>query len=169
MTALVIGVVGSLFLFFLIGSGVHIAAALALCGFFGVILLSSLDAALSLMGWFPYSALASFTFVALPLFILMGEFAHQSGISEAAFSSSHKWLGNLRGGLPMAVTAGCALFAKAKKTIDQSDDPFKTAARLSMVGNIIDYGINHSFDLSSEINRVIQHPVAINHLDLLRR
>jgi damage-control phosphatase, subfamily I len=61
-----------------------------------------------------------------------------------------------------------ALYEKAKKTIDKSEDPFETAVRLSIAGNVIDYGINRSFDLSSEIDRVLQQPFAINHLNLLR-
>lgn len=65
--------------------------------------------------------------------------------------------------------AALALYKKAKKTIDQSDDPFETAVRLTIAGNIIDYGISRSFDLTSEIDRVLEQPFAINHLDLLRK
>ncbi len=64
--------------------------------------------------------------------------------------------------------AALALYEKAQETIAQSDDPFETAVRLSIAGNIIDYGITRPFDLSSEIDRVLQQPFAINHLDLLR-
>jgi tripartite ATP-independent transporter DctM subunit len=111
MTSLQIGLLGLVFLFFLIGWGVYVPVALSLVGFFGVILVSGLDAALQMIGWLPYHSLALFAFVTMPLFILMGEFAHYTGASTSAFSTSHKWLGNLTGGLAMAVTAACALFA----------------------------------------------------------
>jgi tripartite ATP-independent transporter DctM subunit len=111
MTSLQIGLLGLFFLFLFIGCGIHVPVALSLVGFFGVIMVSSLNAALQLIGWLPYNALALFAFVTMPLFILMGEFAHYTGASTSAFSTSHKWFGNLTGGLAMAVTAASALFA----------------------------------------------------------
>lgn len=111
MSSLLIGVFGLLSLFILIGCGIHVPVALSLVGLAGIVLVSGLDAALQLLGWLPYHSLALFAFVTMPLFILMGEFAHYTGASTAAFSTSYKWLGNLTGGLAMAVTAACALFA----------------------------------------------------------
>ena len=111
MSSLFIGIAGLLLLFVLISMGVHIPVALCLVGFAGISIVNGLDAGLQLLGWLPYHSLALFTFVTLPLFILMGEFAHYTGASTAAFSTSYKWLSNIRGGLAMAVTAACALFA----------------------------------------------------------
>lgn len=110
MSSIQIGFGGLIALLFLIGGGVHIAVALLVVGFGGIALVCSMDAALQLLGWMPYNSLALFAFVTMPLFILMGEFAHYTGASTAAFSTCYRLLGNLSGGLAMAVTAACALF-----------------------------------------------------------
>ena len=102
---------GLILLFVLIGLSVPIAVATGVIGVLGIWVLIGLTPALKVAGWVPYSALASFTWVTLPMFVLMGEFAMYSGVSERAFAASYKWLGHVRGGLGMAVTASCALFA----------------------------------------------------------
>jgi C4-dicarboxylate transporter DctM subunit len=141
MTSLETGLLGLLFLFFLIGSGVHVPVALSLIGFFGVIMVSGTNAALQLIGWLPYHSLALFAFVTLPLFILMGEFAHYTGASTSAFSTCHKWLGNLNGGLAMAVTAACALFAACSGS---SIAATATMARISLP-ELKKYGYDRGF------------------------
>lgn len=111
MSPLFLGIFGLVALFVLIGSGIHVPVALSMVGFVGIILVSGLDVALQVFGWLPYHSLALFALVTMPLFILMGEFAHYTGASTAAFNTSYKWLAHLTGGLAMAVTAACALFA----------------------------------------------------------
>ena len=49
-----------------------------------------------------YDTFASYTFSIVPLFLLMGEFATQAGLSEALFRSANAWLGRRRGGMEMA-------------------------------------------------------------------
>ena len=46
-----------------------------------------------------------------PLFILMGEMAYLSGMSEELFNAAYKWFGRLPGGLSIASVAGCAGFS----------------------------------------------------------
>jgi len=64
--------------------------------------------------------------------------------------------------------AALAVSSQVKELIENSDDPFETAVRMSIAGNIIDFGISHSFDLPSEIKRVVHQPFAVNDLDVLR-
>lgn len=54
--------------------------------------------------------------------------------------------------------------------IDQSNDPFATAAKLAVVGNIIDYGA-HSLEgnLKEQINMLFQKPLKIDHSEILRK
>lgn len=127
MSSIQIGFGGLALLLMLIGGGVNIAIALLVVGFGGIVLVSSMDAALLLLGWMPYNSLALFAFVTMPLFILMGEFAHYTGASTAAFSTSYKLLGNLTGGLAMAVSAACALFGAC------SGSSIATAATMARV------------------------------------
>lgn len=111
MSPLLVGVLGLLLLLVLILCGIHIGVVLGLTGIAGIILIIGANSALNLIGYLPYDELAIFTWVALPLFILMGEFAHYSGVASEAFSVSYKWLGHLKGGLGQGTTAACALFA----------------------------------------------------------
>ena len=127
MSSIQLGFGGLVVLLMLIGGGVDIAVGLLVVGFGGIVLVSSIDSALQLLGWMPYNSLALFAFVTMPLFILMGEFAHYTGASTSAFSTSYKLLGNLTGGLAMAVSAACALFGAC------SGSSIATAATMARV------------------------------------
>lgn len=49
------------------------------------------------------------------------------------------------------------------KLISESEDPFDTAIRLAISGNIIDYAANPDFDLEGTIEKVLKEDFAINH------
>ena len=62
-----------------------------------------------------------------------------------------------------------ALAPELKERIHRSADPFETAVRLSIAGNIIDYGPTfQGYDLEETIARVLREPLAVNHLEALR-
>lgn len=50
-----------------------------------------------------------------------------------------------------------------KKRINESEDPFETALRLAIAGNIIDFAANDNFNLQSTIERVLTSQFALNH------
>lgn len=68
------------------------------------------NAALNFMRIIPYRSAAHFTFVAIPLFILMGNLVLESGVSRSLFDAMHKWLGRLPGGLAISTVLASALF-----------------------------------------------------------
>jgi TRAP-type mannitol/chloroaromatic compound transport system permease large subunit len=74
-------------------------------GFFGFAYVSGWDAALNLMGLAPFSAVANYVLSVVPLFILMGHLANETGIGKELYGSAQTWLGYRRGGLAMAVRA----------------------------------------------------------------
>lgn len=57
-----------------------------------------------------------------------------------------------------------ALYPALKDRVDRSSDPMDTALRLSIAGNIIDFGAadDHE-DLEAVIERVLSQPFAVNH------
>jgi len=55
------------------------------------------------------------------------------------------------------------LYTELKRKISEAKDPFDMAVRLSIAGNIIDFGVGDNFDLPSVIHRVLAQPYAINH------
>ncbi|MBA2963299.1 TRAP transporter large permease subunit [Ramlibacter sp. MAH-25] len=70
-------------------------------------------------GWGPFSnflntqafaRFASYDLSVIPLFILMGHFATQGGISKALFSFAAAIMGRFKGGLAMASVLACAAF-----------------------------------------------------------
>jgi len=94
-------------------AGLHVAVSLGLVGVVGFAMLTDWTAGLGLLRTTPYKVVANFTFFAIPVFILMGQFANYGGLSADIYSVVHKWLGRVRGGLAMATTASCATFAAA--------------------------------------------------------
>lgn len=60
-----------------------------------------------------------------------------------------------------------AIYSKLRKTVLASDNPFDTALRLAIGGNIIDFGPTQHFDLDDTLNRVLKTPLAIDHSTLL--
>lgn len=54
------------------------------------------------------------------------------------------------------------MYPDLKEMIRRSDNPFETALRLAIAGNIIDYGISERIDLTGTIERVLNSGFAIN-------
>ncbi|MGQ8336126.1 damage-control phosphatase ARMT1 family protein [Sunxiuqinia sp. A32] len=50
-----------------------------------------------------------------------------------------------------------------KQLVETSKDPFETAMRLAIAGNIIDFAISDSFNLEDTIDKVLNSDFAINH------
>ncbi|RAI02530.1 TRAP transporter large permease [Acuticoccus sediminis] len=65
----------------------------------------------SMLGRDPYSFVASFTLMAIPMFLLMGNFAFASGATRDAYATARVWLARLPGGLACASVVACGLFA----------------------------------------------------------
>lgn len=105
------GVIGILLLFVFLAFKMHIGIAMALIGFAGISYIIDMDAGLNLLGMVPWEEGSSYTLSVIPLFILMGQFAFTSGISQDIYKAVHNWLGHLRGGLAMATIIACSGFA----------------------------------------------------------
>lgn len=91
--------------------GVPIGACFGLSGLIGLILLRGFDSALGFFGTAPYSWASVSALLPLPLFVLMGMFAHHSAIGLDLFDTAQKWLGKLPGGLAQATMLACTGFA----------------------------------------------------------
>ena len=84
---------------------------MGLVGFAGFACLSSLDAALALLGSVPYSTFSDYGFSVLPLFMLMGTFLYVARISSDLYDTAYTWVGHFPGGLAMSTIAACGGFA----------------------------------------------------------
>ncbi|MDO8943264.1 MAG: TRAP transporter large permease, partial [Desulfobacterales bacterium] len=123
MTALL----GFVLMFALMIVRVPIGIAMGISGVLGFGLLSGAPAALNLLSSVPLSVLTDYDLVVIPMFILMGAFASQAGMSKELFTAGRAWLGHFRGGLGYASIASCAGFAAI------NGSSIATAASMSQV------------------------------------
>jgi len=106
-----IGGLGLLAMFIGLAMGIHIGVTLGVVGFVGCVAILGFQKSYSILVTTPYVTASTYSFIVLPMFILMGEFAFQGGIGRLLFIGASKWLGRLHGGLAMASCAAAALFA----------------------------------------------------------
>jgi tripartite ATP-independent transporter DctM subunit len=105
------GVIGMAVLLALLFLRMPIGIAMALTGAIGIAVLNSTDAALHVLGSYPFSYGAVQALSVIPLFVLMGNFAVVSGMSSDLFAAAYAWMGHRRGGLASATVLACAGFA----------------------------------------------------------
>lgn len=106
-----IGIIGIMGLFLLLGLRVPVGMSLLVVGFTGIWVLDDFKAATASLASETFSATSSYSMSVIPLFILMGNIAGQAGYSQRLYESAHTWVGHLRGGLASATILGCASFA----------------------------------------------------------
>ena len=123
-----LGLLGLLSLFVLLALRMPVALSMLGVGFIGTVIANAnkfltigmaSDQAWA-RGWkIAYSNLAGETFEAasnfnllvIPMFVLMGNLAGVSGMSNDLFNAAYRWMGHLKGGLASATIAACAGFA----------------------------------------------------------
>jgi tripartite ATP-independent transporter DctM subunit len=127
MTPATVGILGTVALVLITFSRMSIGVVMGLVGVVGFGLLRGFDPALGLLRTVPFTTFADETLSVLPLFLLMGSFAFESGMSEDMYRTVYVWLGRFRGGLAMATVGACALFAAI------SGSSIATAATLGRV------------------------------------
>ena len=84
--------------------------SMGVVGVIGFAVLSSFDAAASLLATEAITAISSLDMAVVPLFLLMGNFTNAAGISEDFFNLAYALLGRWRGGLAMSTVVGNGLF-----------------------------------------------------------
>jgi C4-dicarboxylate transporter DctM subunit len=89
---------------------VPIAIAMFVAGTIGYIMQAGLDPYFNFLNSQAFARFASYDLSVIPLFILMGHFATQGGISRALFQFAAAVMGGFRGGLAMAAVLACAAF-----------------------------------------------------------
>ncbi|HSB04457.1 MAG TPA: TRAP transporter large permease, partial [Thermodesulfobacteriota bacterium] len=90
--------------------GMPIAFVMMFVGFLGISYLASVNAALPVAAKTVYETAAHYPYTIIPLFILMGGFAGNAGITRELYQSFDKWFRKLPGGLGIATIAACACF-----------------------------------------------------------
>ncbi|VBB44173.1 TRAP dicarboxylate transporter, DctM subunit [uncultured Desulfatiglans sp.] len=110
MSPALIGTIGILIMLFLFMTRMPVAYVMALVGFAGFSYMVSGIGGLNLLSRTIYESFASYGLTTIPLFILMGQFAFNSGIGRRMYDTANKFLGSTRGGLAMATVVACTAF-----------------------------------------------------------
>ena len=123
MDPFVLGMLGLGAMLLLVSLRVPIAFGMAIVGFVGMIFAvgwpegeafdfeRGFGAAFAYAALEPFSFIASFPIVAVPLFLLMGYVAFHAGFTRDIYDTARGWMSKLHGGLALASVAGCAMFA----------------------------------------------------------
>src|SRR5215471_20694986 len=90
---------------------VPVGMAMGLVGVCGFSYLVGGTPALKLVGQTSMRTVTDYTFGVIPMFLLMGTFVSQSGMSRDLFRAANGFVGHLRGGLGIATVAACGGFA----------------------------------------------------------
>ena len=109
MDSVTISILAIVFLLGMMAIGVPIFVALGVSSVIGIILLQGFEA-LSAVPGVMYDRMASFTLVAVPLFILMGEIIFVSGLGGDIYRAIRISLYKVRGSLAVASVVACAVF-----------------------------------------------------------
>ncbi len=110
MNPTTLGITGLLVMILLFLTRLPVAHVMAMVGFVGFSLLTSFKGGLNLLAKSYYEVFTSYGLTTIPLFVLMGQLAFNSGISKRLYNTAYCFLGHIRGGLAMATVATCTAF-----------------------------------------------------------
>src|SRR5215469_142169 len=111
MSTEAVAIIGFVALFALMLLRVPVGMAMGLVGVSGFAYLVGGTAALKNVGLTSMRTVTDYTFGVIPMFLLMGAFVSNSGMSRELFRAANSFLGHLRGGLGIATIAACGGFA----------------------------------------------------------
>ena len=123
-----VAIIGFLVLFALMLMRVPVGMALGLVGVSGFAYLVNGDAALKIVGHTSMRTVTDYNFGVIPMFLLMGAFVTNSGMSRELFRAANGFLGHRRGGLGVATIASCAGFAAISGSSVATAATFSTVA-----------------------------------------
>ena len=94
----------------LISLGMNIGLALMTVGTVGYAIAVNPTAAIGLLRTIPATQAGSYALMVVPMFVIMGNFAFEAGLSEGLYDACSKWLSRLPGSLACGTVAACAGF-----------------------------------------------------------
>jgi tripartite ATP-independent transporter DctM subunit len=124
----VVALIGFVALFALMLVRVPVGMAMGLVGVSGFAYLVNGDAALKIIGHTSMRTVTDYTFGIIPMFLLMGAFVSNSGMSRELFRAANSFVGHFRGGLGIATIAACAGFAAISGSSVATAATFATVA-----------------------------------------
>ena len=138
-----VAIIGFIALFGMMLMRVPVGMAMGLVGVTGFAYLNGSGPALKIVGHTSMRTVTDYNFGVIPMFLLMGAFVSNSGMSRELFRAANSFLGHMRGGLGIAMIAACGGFAAI------SGSSVATAATFSAVAypEMRRYGYRRDFAL----------------------
>ena len=112
MSGMQIGLIMFAVLMVLLALRIHIGIAMFMIGASGFVIMNEYS-------WMPllyslknlaYARFSNYDLAVIPLFMLMGQFATNGGLSRSLFTCVNNFVGHFRGGVAMAAVGACAAF-----------------------------------------------------------
>lgn len=128
MTQNLVAISGFVVLFALMLLRVPVGMAMGLVGVTGFGLLAGFGPALKLIGQTSMRTVTDYTFGVIPMFLLMGAFVSNSGMSRELFRAANTLIGHLKGGLGLATILACGGFAAISGSSVATAATFSTVA-----------------------------------------
>jgi C4-dicarboxylate transporter, DctM subunit len=110
MNEVTIGIIGLIVLLGLFLTGMEMFITMTIIGFVGYAIVVSPAAAMAAIANDFADSLESYSLTVVPLFILMGQIAFNTGIAQKLYDVFHKFIGHIAGGLALATAIGAAIF-----------------------------------------------------------
>lgn len=123
-----VAVLGFVSLFALMVLRVPVGMAMGLVGVTGFGMMTGFGPAMKLIGQTSMRTVTDYTFGVIPMFLLMGAFVSNSGMSRELFRAANTFIGHLRGGLGFATIIACAAFAAISGSSVATAATFSTVA-----------------------------------------
>src|SRR6202048_4619680 len=123
-----VAIIGFITLFALMLLRVPVGMAMGLVGVSGFAYLVNGDAAFKVVGHTSMRTVTDYTFGVIPMFLLMGAFVTNSGMSRELFQAANSFLGHRRGGLGIATVVACGGFAAISGSSVATAATFSTVA-----------------------------------------
>ncbi|MVA12148.1 TRAP transporter large permease subunit [Agrobacterium vitis] len=111
MTPMTVGLIGIGCLFLLMLVRMPVAFSMMCVGFFGMWALEGFRSAGGVIVTESFSAVASYSLIVAPMFVLLGNISSAAGFSSGLYDAAYAWVGRFRGGLASASVIACAAFA----------------------------------------------------------
>jgi C4-dicarboxylate transporter, DctM subunit len=110
MSGSLIALYGFAAMLVLIALRMPIGLSMLVIGSLGYVHFTELSVFMNYIKTTPYHLFANYTLSVIPMFILMGALAEQSGLSRNLFTAAGSLVGHVRGGLSYALIGACTLF-----------------------------------------------------------
>ena len=110
MEPITIGIIISVALVLVLGSGIPVAFGLGIVSVVSLLLWEGPNAISGIAETF-YSGLAEFTLVSIPMFIVMGAVVASSPAGKDLYTALDRWLNKVPGGLILSNLGACSIFA----------------------------------------------------------